>query len=130
MERPGSTSLLLTTKLSIPPLRPGYVARPRLCEKLEAARERPLTLLAAPAGFGKTLLLSAWARQQPVAWLSLDSSDNDPAQFWMYMFAALDTIQPGIGQAPLSLLQSEQAIETVLATLLNALGALPQSARR
>ncbi|HEV2654984.1 MAG TPA: hypothetical protein VGT82_08490, partial [Ktedonobacteraceae bacterium] len=127
MERPGSTSLLLTTKLIIPPLRPGYVARPRLFEKLEAARQRPLTLLAAPAGFGKTLLLSAWAQQQPVAWLSLDSSDNDPTQFWMYVFAALDTIQPGIGQAPLSLLQSEQAIETVLATLLNALGALPHT---
>ncbi len=126
MEQPSSASLLLTTKLTIPPVRSGYVARPRLFEKLAEAKEQPLTLLAAPAGFGKTLLLSAWARQQPVAWLSLDSSDNDPAQFWMYVLAALDTVQPGIGQAPLSLLQSEQSIEAVLATLLNALGTLPQ----
>ena len=75
---------LLATKLYIPPVRPDFVSRPRLIGRLATALERKLTLVSAPAGFGKTTLVSAWVRQTelPVAWLSLDHSDNDPAQFW------------------------------------------------
>jgi len=130
MGQHSSNHLLVTTKLAIPPVRLDLVPRPQLFQKLEACLEHPLTLLAAPAGFGKTVLLSAWARQQQrsVAWVSLDSSDTDPVQFWTYVFAALDALHPGIGATPLSLLQSSQPppIETVLAALINALGVLQQ----
>lgn len=117
MGQHSGNQLLLATKFTIPPVRSDLVARPRLVHTLEACMEHPLTLLAAPAGFGKTVLLSAWAhQQQSVGWVSLDSSDNDPAQFWTYVLAALDRLHPGLGSEPLSLLQSEQSapIETVL----------------
>jgi ATP/maltotriose-dependent transcriptional regulator MalT len=129
MGQQSSDQLLLATKLTIPPVRSDLVARPRLVRSLEACMEHPLTLLAAPAGFGKTVLLSAWARQrQSVGWVSLDSSDNDPAQLWTYVLAALDRLHPGLDAKPLSLLQAEQSapIETVLVALINALGALQQ----
>ena len=122
--------LLLTTKLAIPPVRLELVPRPRLFQRLEACMQHPLTLLAAAAGFGKTVVLSAWARQhrQSVAWVSLDSSDNDPVQFWTYVLTALDTLHPGLGATPLSFLQAAQpaSIETVLAALMNALDTLQQ----
>ena len=130
MGQQNSDQMLLATKLTIPPVRSDLVARPRLVRSLEACMQHPLTLLAAPAGFGKTVLLSTWARQQQqsVGWVSLDSGDNDQAQFWTYVFAALDTLHPGLGAKPLSLLQSEQSapIETALVALLNALGVLQQ----
>jgi LuxR family transcriptional regulator, maltose regulon positive regulatory protein len=130
MEQHSNDNLLLTTKLAIPPIRSDLVLRPRLFNKLEACLEHPLTLLAAPAGFGKTVLLSTWARQQkqPVGWVSLDSSDNGAMQFWTYVITALDTLYPGLGAVVFSLLQSEQptSIENVLVALINALGALQQ----
>ncbi|TMD69452.1 MAG: hypothetical protein E6I91_02030 [Chloroflexi bacterium] len=129
MVQQSNDQLLLATKLAIPRVRSSLVARPRLLHTLEACMEHPLTLLAAPAGFGKTVLLSTWARQQrSVGWVSLDSSDNDPVQFWTYSITALDTLHPGIGNTPLSFLQAEQpaSIETVLAALMNALGTLQQ----
>jgi len=102
MEQQSNDHLLLTTKLVIPLVRLDLVPRLHLFQKLEGCLEHSLTLLAAPAGFGKTVLLSAWARQRQrsVAWVSLDSSDNDPAQFWTYVFAALDTLHPGLGAKP------------------------------
>jgi LuxR family transcriptional regulator, maltose regulon positive regulatory protein len=130
MEQHSNDYLLLTTKLAIPPVRLDLVPRPHLFQKLEACLEHSLTLLAAPAGFGKTVLLSAWARQgqRSVAWVSLESSDNDSAQFWTYVLSALDALHPGIGKTPLSLLQSNQpaSIETILAALINALGTLTE----
>ena len=130
MGQQTSDQMLLATKLTIPPVRSDLVARPRLVRSLEACMQHPLTLLAAPAGFGKTVLLSTWARQQQqsVGWVSLDSGDNDQAQFWTYVFVALDTLHPGLGAKPMSLLQSEQSapIETALVALLNALGVLQQ----
>ena len=130
MEQHSNDHLLLTTKLAIPPIRSDLVLRPRLFNTLEACLEHPLTLLAAPAGFGKTALLSAWARQHKhsVGWVSLDSSDNGPVQFWTYVLATLDALHPGLGAVPLALLQSEQpaSIETVLVAFMNALGALQQ----
>ena len=86
--------------------------------------------MSAPAGFGKTTLLTEWLAAAPadgrsVAWLSLDQRDNDPSLFWTYLVAALKTAAPGVGASALSLLQSPQPpIEAVLATLLNDLDAV------
>ena len=123
-------SPLLETKLHVPRRRRSLVARPRLLERLSRESEPELTLVSAPAGFGKTTLLAEWlagvsADGRSVAWLSLDESDNDPALFWTYVIAALQTAVQGVGGRALSLLQSAQPpIETVLATVLNELGAL------
>ena len=122
---------LLETKLYVPRRRRGLVPRPRLSERLSRGAESTLTLVSAPAGFGKTTLLAEWLAAAPAdgrsaAWLSLDQRDNDPASFWTYLIAALQTVAPGVGAGALALLQSPQPpIEAVLATLLNDLGAVP-----
>ena len=97
---PAVGSPLLTTKLFLPRLRPGMVARPQLVGMLHAALSFPLTLVSAPAGFGKTTLVAAWAQQQPlpVGWLSLDAGDNDPNRFLAYLIAALQTAEPNLGR--------------------------------
>ena len=89
--------VLLATKLHVPGPRPGLVPRPRLAERLDEGLARGLVLVCAPAGYGKTVLLADWARrgQRPVAWLSLDAGDNDPARFWRHAVAALDRVAPG-----------------------------------
>ena len=91
---------LLATKLHVPSRRPGFVPRPRLVGRLEEGLARGLVLVCAPAGSGKTALLADWARHggRPVAWLSLDVGDNDPARFWRYVVAALGQARPGIGE--------------------------------
>src|SRR5688572_10890755 len=78
---------LLLTKLRPPPTSAATIARAQLIARLEQGAAGSLTLLVAPAGYGKTTLLSDWARcqAQPVGWLSLDSTDNDPARFWAYV---------------------------------------------
>jgi LuxR family maltose regulon positive regulatory protein len=125
------TSPLVETKLYLPRPRRAVVVRPRLSERLNRGAESRLTLIAAPAGFGKTTLLSGWLaapgdEQRSVAWLSLEESDGRPGVFWTYAIAALRTVVPGVGAGALVLLQSAGApIETVLATLLNELGAVP-----
>ena len=92
--------VLLATKLHVPRRRPGFVPRPRLVGRLEEGLARGLVLICAPAGSGKTVLLADWARHggRPVAWLSLDVSDNDPARFWRHVVAALGQACPGIGE--------------------------------
>jgi len=82
---------LLTTKLYIPPARAEWLRRPRLVGRMDEGLHRTLTLLSAPAGFGKTTLLSDWVRQSSssIAWLSLDKDDNAPGRFWTYFIAAL-----------------------------------------
>jgi len=75
----GESGGLLATKLFAPRPQPGFVSRPRLAKGLNDGLARGLILVSAPAGFGKTALLAEWARQRPVAWLSLDGGDNDPA---------------------------------------------------
>jgi LuxR family maltose regulon positive regulatory protein len=117
---------LLATKLYIPPLHPNLVPRPRLLQRMTAGLACRLTLVSAPAGFGKTTLLSAWvgARQalrQKVAWLSLDEGDNDLARFWRYVIAALQTVNPQVGETMQSALQSPQppSPESLLTTLIN-----------
>src|SRR6478736_5171336 len=97
---------LLETKLHVPRWRRSLVARPRLSERLSRGAESALTLVSAPAGFGKTTLLAEWLAAAPadgrsVAWLSLDQHDNDPALFWTYLIAALQMASPGVGTGAL-----------------------------
>ena len=121
---------LLETKLHVPRWRRGLVARPRLSERLSRGAESALTLVSAPAGFGKTTLLAEWLAAAPadgrsVAWLSLDQRDNDPALFWTYLVAALKTAASEVGSGALSLLQPPRPpSEAGLVTLLNDLDAL------
>src|SRR2546421_9270614 len=116
---------ILATKLYLPPLRPNVVSRPRLLERLNEGLHRKLTLIAAPAGFGKTTLVSEWLAggARPTAWLSLDEQDNDLTRFLTYLVAALQTIAPTIGEGVLGALQSPQPPppEAILTALLNDL---------
>ncbi|HEY5270599.1 MAG TPA: LuxR C-terminal-related transcriptional regulator [Anaerolineales bacterium] len=124
---------ILATKLYIPPPRSKIVPRPRLIERLNEGLSASckLTLISAPAGFGKTTLVSEWVAgcERPVAWLSLDEGDNDPARFISYLVKALQTIQAGIGEGLLAALQSPQPlqIETILTTLLNEISTIPEN---
>src|ERR687897_2942109 len=120
---------ILTTKLYIPPPQPKVVLRPRLIERLNEALHRKLTLISAPAGFGKTTLLSGWLAGcgQPAAWLSLDEGDNDPTRFLAYLVAALQTIAADIGEGVLGALQSPQPPPTgsTLTALINEINTVP-----
>lgn len=137
MECEGSEHLLLATKLAIPPTyRKKIVPRPRLYGLLEAGVERPLTLITAPAGFGKTTLIGEWLRQChiPVAWLSLECSDNDLVRFWRYIIKALNSLHPEcseyvgsqLGLSP-SCPSGTLDLEAVLTKLINILMTLPQN---
>src|SRR6266487_5098404 len=120
---------ILAPKLYIPPLRPHVVIRPHLLERLNEGLHRKLILISAPAGFGKTTLVSEWVVgcQRPTAWLSLDEGDNDPTRFLTYLVAALQTIAPNIGEGVLGVLQSPQPPPTasILTALLNEITTLP-----
>lgn len=119
---------LLTTKLFIPKNRPDLVSRPRLLERMNAGLHRKLTLVSAPAGFGKTTLVSEWIAtcDRPVAWLSLEKGDSDPGRFLTYLVAALRTIVENIGEDILGVLQSPQPplIESILIALINEIAAI------
>ncbi|MGD8519022.1 MAG: helix-turn-helix transcriptional regulator, partial [Anaerolineae bacterium] len=121
---------LIETKLRIPPTRSELVSRSRLVKRLAAGLAGKLTLVSAPAGFGKTTLLSEWAiqSQDQTAWLSLDQDDNDPVRFWTYVIAALQTVRADLGEDAQRLLQGPQqpATEPVLTLLLNQVAARPQ----
>jgi LuxR family transcriptional regulator, maltose regulon positive regulatory protein len=116
---------ILATKLYTPPPRPNVVLRPRLIERLNEGLTsgHKLTLISAPAGFGKTTLVSEWvaSRERPVAWLSLDEEDCDLTRFLAYLVAALQTIALNVGAEVLRLLQSPQPLptESILTVLLN-----------
>jgi ATP/maltotriose-dependent transcriptional regulator MalT len=123
---------LLDTKLYAPRRRRGLVSRPQLIERLNQGTQSKLTLVSAPAGFGKTTVLADWlaaapANERSAAWLSLDESDNQATSFWTYLITALETVAPGVGASALSLLKEPQPppIETILAMLLNDLSAVP-----
>ncbi|MCB0194159.1 MAG: tetratricopeptide repeat protein [Anaerolineae bacterium] len=140
---------ILATKLYIPQPRPNLVRRPRLVERLNACLHHLscVTVISAPAGFGKTTLVSEWIHQNTenqentlhhssliihpsqVAWLSLDAGDNDATRFLSYLIAALQTLEPTIGQTVLAALQSPQplSIESLLTTLLNDIATIPNN---
>ena len=104
-----ATEALLTTKLYVPRAHPDLVPRPRLGELLAEGMNRKLTLISAPAGFCKTTLLSEWRMlhsdsSRPIGWISLDGGDNDLARFLSYMVAALQNVEPGVGEDALLLL--------------------------
>src|SRR5437764_5993616 len=119
---------ILATKLYIPPPRPKAVLRPRLIERLNEGLHRKLTLISAPAGFGKTTLVSEWVVgcDRQVGWLSLDEQDSDPTRFLTYLVAALRTVAPNIGEGMLGVLQSPQPppTEAILTALLNEIAAI------
>ncbi|MFC1879120.1 LuxR C-terminal-related transcriptional regulator [Chloroflexota bacterium] len=133
------TSSILVTKLFIPPTRPEFVPRPGLIKQLNEGLHRKLTLISAPAGFGKTTLVSEWIytlrydgpkENQIVykaAWLSLDGGDNDPTRFLAYLVAALQSVVSNIGEGVLVMLQSPKLppAETLLIPLINEIAAIP-----
>ena len=104
---------LLATKFFVPSSPHVLVSRPRLFTQLDEGFQRSLTLISAPAGFGKTTLLSSWVQTLPkettrVAWVSLDEEDNYPLRFWIYIFTALDRLQPGMCSEFVAYLQTQQ----------------------
>jgi len=123
---------LLSTKLYIPPIRSEFVARPRLIEQLNKGAARKLTLISAPAGFGKSTLLSEWVINYslPVAWLTLDSSDNEVNRFLDYLIAALQTIKFDFGKPFQALLRSPQSIpvDSMLTPMINEIAEIEPSA--
>src|SRR6266566_728866 len=119
-------SQLLATKFYVPVTSGDLISRPRLTALLAESLKHPLTLVSAPAGFGKTMLLSAWVQSLPashplVAWVSLDEEDNDPRLFWTYVLSALDQQQPELLTPLLKHLQSPKApsLMYVLTALIN-----------
>lgn len=122
---------ILATKLYVPVPRPKIVLRPRLIDQLNKGLHRKLTLISAPAGFGKTTLVSEWVAscERPVAWLSLDEGDNNTTRFLTYFITALQTIAPNIGAEALRMVHSAQLppIESVLTILLNEIATSPDN---
>jgi LuxR family transcriptional regulator, maltose regulon positive regulatory protein len=130
---------LLTTKIFLPRTRPEFVPRPRLLKRLNECALCKLTLISAPAGFGKTTLVSEWVDslnqevedvnqlKNRIAWISLDEGDNDPNRFLAYVIAALQTIEPNIAISALNALQSPQPPPTdfVLTALINEIAVIP-----
>src|SRR4029453_7544482 len=123
---------LLATKLHAPRPRPGFVLRPRLLEHLQEGMGQQVVLVCTPAGFGKTSLLADWARRdrRPVAWLSLDEGDNDPARFWRHVVAALEGVRPGVAErvTPLPGPPVPSSFEGLGTAVINRLGDHPRPA--
>ena len=122
---------ILATKLYVPPPRSKVILRPNLIVRLNEGLNRKLTLVSAPAGFGKTTLVSEWVAgcEQPVAWLSVEKRDENPTTFMTYVVAALQTIVPKIGEGVLGALRSPQPppIESILTILLNEITSIPNN---
>jgi LuxR family transcriptional regulator, maltose regulon positive regulatory protein len=130
-EKANAANALLETKLHVPRSRSDAVPRPRLIETVRQGAAHRLTVVVAPAGFGKTTLLSGWladtdGQANAVGWVSLDPSENEPALFWAYVIRALQSVHPAAGTQAMALLQSARppAIETVLTTLINEIDAI------
>lgn len=127
LEHPVAGIPLLATKLYAPRWHPGLISRPRLVERL-GETTRKLSLISAPAGFGKTTLLAEWLSthvngKRSTAWVSLDETDNDPVLFWAYVISALQRVHSDVGNRALSMLESPQPppIESILISLINDL---------
>ena len=127
-DRTNSLSTLLTTSLRVPRLPEGLITRSILIERMGQALRVPLTLISAPAGFGKTTLLSQWVSKSQndrlgnrVAWVSLES-ESDPFRFWTYILTALEEIKAGISESALALFESSQPpIHTAIRILINSI---------
>src|SRR5215210_4810717 len=122
---------ILRAKLYVPRSRPNAVPRPRLFERLDEGVRRELTVVSAPAGFGKTTLLADWSRRSElqIAWVSLDERDDDPVRFFLYLVAAIGTIHEPFGEttrAFLGSLQSQEELEPVLTALSNEILEMPR----
>ena len=119
---------LLKTKLYIPPPKPKDIQRPLLINKLNEGLDLKLSLISAPAGFGKTTLVSSWAAvcNRPVAWLSLNEMDNNPINFLIYLIAATQTIDKKFGEQVLPRLRSPQpsSLESLVVTIVNEFSSL------
>jgi LuxR family maltose regulon positive regulatory protein len=119
------SSLLLATKLHIPPPRPDLVRRPRLTERLDEGLRlgHRLMLISASAGYGKTTLVTEWlhSMDRPFAWLTLEDDDNDPARFLSYLVAALRSVDPGVGHSVQPLLEAFEPgrANSILTALIN-----------
>jgi LuxR family maltose regulon positive regulatory protein len=117
------TQSLISTKIHAPRLRPGLVSRPHLIERLKAGLQCPLTLISAPAGYGKTTLIAVLANYAdlPVAWLSLDEGDNDPVRFWTHFISSLQTKLPQLGNTVVQTLKSLEVpdVQSCLTQLIN-----------
>jgi ATP/maltotriose-dependent transcriptional regulator MalT len=132
-DRPGAQvrerDVLLATKLRVPRSRRDVLVRPRLLDRIEEAAARELLLVSAPAGFGKSTLLTEWARTttRPVGWASLDSDDNDPVRLWRYVVAAVEQVHPGLEERVLPLLDTpdQPTPEAVVTAVVNELTAGP-----
>jgi len=126
--QPAYNDPILSTKLYIPRAHPDRVPRPRLIERMNESMQRPLTLVCAPAGYGKTTLLSEWIPQYEhcVTWLSLDEGDNDPARFWRHFLAALQTLNSELFRGAQQSLDGSQIrpIEAVLTLTINEIASL------
>jgi len=120
----------LKTKISVPPLRSGWISRPRLDKRMDEGFGRKLTLVSAPAGFGKTTLLVDWVHRHkiPAAWFSVDKTDNDPLHFLTYFILSLRSLNTATGEAALTMLQSPPPppIEAILINLLNEVSSNPK----
>jgi len=121
--------VLLATKLHLPRPRPGFVPRPRLAGRLDEGLARGLVLVCAPAGYGKTVALADWARRsgRPVAWLSLDTDDNDPVRFWRHVVAAVGPARAGTAERALPLLGAPppSSFAGLVTALVNEVAAQP-----
>ncbi len=126
------SATLLRTKLFVPPVRPNLVSRPRLIERLNQVRQpgHKLTLISAPAGFGKSTLVTNWLAElkAQAAWLSLDNGDNDPVKFWTYVIAAIQTVDPELGDEANQIIGSPQlrTTEPAVVSLVNDISQLDQ----
>jgi LuxR family transcriptional regulator, maltose regulon positive regulatory protein len=129
----SSGAVLAATKLHIPEVRSEQIARAGLVDGLVSSSGRKLTLIEAPAGYGKTTLIAEWRtsprEKRDFAWLSLDEADSDPARFWTGVIDALRTVEPGIGEPAVEALESRSihVRDVALPLLLNELARLDRN---
>ena len=125
MRRGAGQPILVGTKLHPPSVRELTIPRERLLERLRGGSDRRLTLVACPAGFGKTTLLAAWreaeAARKPVAWLTLDEGDNDPVVLWSYVIEALRRASPAVARSAAADTVVAPVVDVVLPRLVNEL---------
>jgi LuxR family maltose regulon positive regulatory protein len=123
----GPLHALVDAKLAVPSLRRGVVDRARILPALDRGDDAALTLVAAPAGYGKTTAVRAWCARRGVAlaWVTLDDGDNDPVSLWRYVAMAVDRVRSGLGRGALRRLGVAGApVEVAIDELMNGVGAL------